>query len=164
MRLPNIRTQIKRNATTAAEKCLRSTPDHPRRIAFENAAPPRTKALKRTNWPIEAKKNIGNLGLDDDPRKPLTHFDHPPWLDSANVTVNDTLPGITSKNAPEATIIEAAVKQIRSLIPSITIYTDGSASAGTTNGGAGVVYTTGDPTAPEITSKSTKKGSKHTSD
>ena len=163
MRLPNIRTQIKRSATTAAEKCLRSNSDHPRRIAFENAATPRTKALKRTNWAIEAKKNISNLGLDDDPRKPLTHFNHPPWLDSANVTVNDTLPGITSKNAPEATIIEAAVKQIRSLNPTITIYTDGSASAGTTNGGAGVVYTTGDPTAPDITSKSTKKGSKHTS-
>ena len=69
MRLPNIRTQIKRNATTAAEKCMRSNPDHPRRIAFENAAPPRTKALKRTNWVIEAKKNISKLGLDDDPRK-----------------------------------------------------------------------------------------------
>ena len=163
MRQPNIRTQIQRNATTAAEKCLRLPPDHPRRLAFENAAPPRKEALKRTNWAIEAKKHINNLGLNDEPRKSLTYFNHPPWLDSVNVSVNETLPGIANKNAPESTIIEAAVNQLRSLNPTITIYTDGSASAGTTHGGAGVVYTTGDPTAPIITSQSTTKGSKYTS-
>ena len=162
MREPRLKTEIKRNATIAAEKCLRLGADHPRRLALENAAPQRNN-MKRSNWGIKAKQHIESLNLHSQDRKPLTYFNHPPWLECSNVTVHTLLPGINSKNDPEEKIISAAMDQIRSLEPTTTIYTDGSASAGTSDGGAGIVCTTGDPTAPAITSTILVKGAKFTS-
>jgi len=69
----------------------------------------------------------------------------PTWLRDPNLTVLPILLGIEKKNADEKRIIEAVYKQIRSINPSWTVYTDGSASAGTANGGTGVVTTIGDP-------------------
>ena len=162
MREPRFETEIKRNATIAAEKCLRLQPDHPRRLAFDNAAPQR-KSMKRSNWGIKAKQHVTSLNLHTQVRKPLTYFNHPPWLESSNVTTHPQLPGINNKDDPEDKIIHAAMDQIKSFNPTITIYTDGSASAGTTDGGAGIVCTTGDPSAPVITSTITVKGAKFTS-
>merc|ERR1712015_465770 len=130
MREPRLKTEIKRNATIAAEKCLRLGADHPRRLALENAAPQRNN-MKRSNWGIKSKQHIESLNLHSQDRKPLTYFNHPPWIECSNVTVHTLLPGINGKNDPEEKIISAAMDQIRSLEPTTTIYIDGSASAGT---------------------------------
>ena len=96
-------------------------------------------------------------------RRPLTYFDFPPWLPESNLTVYPRLPGIDNKNENEEKIIEAVFKQLRSLNPSRTVYTDGSASAGTDNGGAGVVITIGDPANLTISQIIRRKGARHTS-
>ena len=118
--------------------------------------------MKRSNWGIKAKQHIEALKLNSQQRKPLTYFNHPPWLESSNVTIHVNLPGINSKEDPEDKIINAAMAQLRSLNPTVTIYTDGSASDGTTDGGAGIVCTTGDPAAPTTTSTMKVKGAKLT--
>ena len=158
---PNIRTVIDRNIISAAEKCLRLPDDHPRNIAYTNTLP--HKGLKRQNWGTRARQLQSKLPAETVHRKPLIYFEHPPWLHCPTIEVYTSLPGITSKNDNEVKIIEAALSQIRSFNPSMTLYTDGSASAGTHDGGAGIVTTTGDPSDITITSITRCKGSKFTS-
>ena len=57
----------------------------------------------------------------------------------------------------------ATLSRIRDLNSSVVIYTDGSASSGTTDGGAGVVVTSGDPEDPQITQTIMVKGAPRTS-
>ncbi len=45
----------------------------------------------------------------------------------------------------------------------LTVYTDGSATAGTKDGGAGVIGTCGDPTDPTILHRSHFRGAAYTS-
>ncbi len=49
---------------------------------------------------------------------------------------------------------EACLQTIRLLDGQLTVYTDGSASAGTKDGGAGVIATRGDPADPIILHRS----------
>ena len=95
-------------------------------------------------------------------RKPITYFEHPPWLECANIEVYKHLPRVSSKNDREELIIEAAMSQLRSFNPTRILYTDGSASAGTRDGGAGLVCTIGDPADLRVTESLMRKGSKFT--
>ena len=89
--------------------------------------------------------------LSNNPRTPLNFFAVRPWdRGLSHCTVSSTLPGITGRQDSVATIQSAALRRTRELNAQYNIYTDGSASAGTTNGGAGVVITTGDPAAPNV--------------
>ncbi len=55
------------------------------------------------------------------------------------------------------------IQTIRCLVGQLTVYTDGSASAGTKDGGAGVIVTCGDPAAPTILHQSHPRGAGFTS-
>ena len=158
-----IRTEFKRNAAIAAEKALRLPPDHPRRIAFEQTDT--SCRIQKTSWGTVAREVLNSIpeAAEMTNRRPLTYFDFPPWLPESNLTVYPRLPGIDNKNENEEKIIEAVFKQLRSLNPSRTVYTDGSASAGTDNGGAGVVITIGDPANFTISQIIRRKGARHTS-
>jgi ribonuclease HI len=57
----------------------------------------------------------------------------------------------------------ATITRIRDLNSDVVIYTDGSASSGTTDGGAGVVVTSGDPADPQFIETITVKGATRTS-
>ncbi|XP_066934379.1 uncharacterized protein [Clytia hemisphaerica] len=85
-----------------------------------------------------------------------------PYIKIENNTIN-TLPGIENKLVDGQLILEAASTQIRSFNPTRTIYTDGSATSGTTDGGAGVVLTTDDPEDIRQTRILRIKGAKFTS-
>ncbi len=61
------------------------------------------------------------------------------------------------------TTAETCLQTIRILDDQLTIYTDGSASAGTKDGGAGVIVTRGDPAAPTILHPSHLRGAAFTS-
>ncbi len=58
---------------------------------------------------------------------------------------------------------ERCLQTIRLLTGQLTVYTDGSASAGTKDGGAGVIVTRGDPAAPTILHQSHLRGVAFTS-
>ena len=159
----SLKTQFQRNAVIAAEKALRLPQDHPRRIAYEQTNT--SKRIQRKSWGTTSRDLLQNLPNNEEMsnRKPLVYFNHPPWIPDPRITIFSTLPGIESKNADQQHILESALTQIRSFNPTYTIYTDGSASSGTTNGGAGVVLSTGDP-SELITNDTLKvKGAKFTS-
>ncbi len=58
---------------------------------------------------------------------------------------------------------ETCLQTIRLLDGQLTVYTDGSASAGTKDGGAGVIVTRGDPADPTILHQSHLRGAAFTS-
>ncbi len=58
---------------------------------------------------------------------------------------------------------ETCLQTIRLLDGQPAVYTDGSASAGTKDGGAGVIVTCGDPAAPTILHQSHLRGAALTS-
>ncbi len=58
---------------------------------------------------------------------------------------------------------ETCLQAIRLLDGQLTVYTGGSASAGTRDGGAGVIVTRGDPAAPTILHQSHLRGAVFTS-
>ena len=145
----------------AAEKCLRLPHDHPRRIAFEGSAP---KRLMKDNWAILAKRLMNNNTSSKVSRQPLTYFDHPPWsCFIKEITIHANLEGIKGRNDTKEAKIEAAYKAIRALNPRYTIYTDGSASEGMTDGGSAALLTIGSPENPTQISSTLKKGAKYTS-
>ena len=78
-------------------------------------------------------------------------FQREPWRRKRPITINRRLEGISSKNDPPDIIKAAAESVIARINPDITIYTDGSAKAGTSDGGAAAVVTEGSPEDPEVT-------------
>ena len=74
----------------------------------------------------------------------------PPWTRIADLEVFAELPGISGRADPAETKLDAAISRIRVLQGRYIIYTDGSATGGTSEGGAAAVITTGDPTRPTV--------------
>ena len=72
------------------------------------------------------------------------------------------LPGIEGKTASPDRIWDAATLRINEVNARYNIYTDGSASAGVSEGGAGVVVTTGDSITPTVLTTLQEKGAKIT--
>jgi ribonuclease HI len=157
---PSTATEIKREAVKAAEKCLRLPADHPRRIAFEQAAP---KRLMKNNWAITAKNIMSNLPISRAKREPLDYFATAPWVTYQDISINVNLEGIASKNEDEARKIQAAYRAIEVVHPRHTIYTDGSASGGLTLGGSAAILTTGPPEDPIAVMSKLVKGAEYTS-
>ena len=60
------------------------------------------------------------------------------------------MPGIAGRGDANNKKLEACLQRIRELDATFTIYTDGSATGGTRNGGAAAVVTRGDPADPEV--------------
>ena len=144
---PSYATLSKRSTLRSVEKAVRLPGDHPRKLALCNNPVPRKNT--RRSW-----RQVGyDLGDKFSPastyeRQPFTPHARPPWETPNNLVVHESVPGISSKADSADTLMSATLEWIRALMPSLVIYTDGSASAGTTDGGAGVVVTQGDPASP----------------
>jgi ribonuclease HI len=143
------------------EKALQLPDDHPRKLAADKNDTKQRHS--RNNWRNMADTLSDLLQPQDEERKPLTYHSVPPWqlgIGSAQVFTN--LPGIKGRNDDENVKLDAALYRIRELDCSYSVYPDGSASAGTMNGGSGVAITKGDPADPIILEKFMRKGAKHT--
>ncbi len=68
----------------------------------------------------------------------------------------------TAPTGPPPTT-ETCLQTIYLLAGQLTVYTDGSATAGTKDGGAGVIVTRGDPVDPTILHQSHLRGAAFTS-
>ena len=89
--------------------------------------------------------------LDSYGRAPLCLSTVPPWRRGIKPNiVFPNLHGIKGRGDSAEEIRLAALKRSREINAVYNIYTDGSASAGTSYGGAGVVITTGDPSCPTV--------------
>jgi ribonuclease HI len=152
-------TLSKRNILRSAEKAHRQPADHPRKKALGGST---VSKNQRTSWRSVTKKLSTEYKLDSaSERKQLEFFAREPWLSPSNLTVNLTIPGYPDCKTDEEKLA-VTLAHIRSISPRLVIYTDGSAKAGTTKGGAGVVITEGDPETPHTLDKVTVKGARRT--
>ena len=143
--VPSFKTNVIRNCIRSREKAERSPPDHPRRLALENSVPSRNdrQSWKKRSDEIRRRFPLPTA-LDD--REPIEYYTREPWsTPRRNLTVNSTLDGTTGKDDSESNKQAAAEKFIHDTNPNMVIYTDGSASGGTSNGGAGIVIANNDP-------------------
>jgi ribonuclease HI len=146
-----------RNILKSREKALRLPEEHPRWIAHNECAP---KRLERHTWCSKADELARRLDIQDlSPRKPLSFHVLAPWHDEPLENVHAHVPGLAGRSESEERKIELSYKRIRELAADYTIYSDGSASAGVRDGGAGVVITVGDPENPTVVDTLMKKGS-----
>jgi hypothetical protein len=150
-------TNIARNCIRSREKAERMPQNHPRRLALEESRKPKNarKSWSRRSGEI---KQIYNLPMEMESRKEIPFYSREPWCFPSKLTVHSTLDGIRKKDESETAKRAAASTMIKSVSPDITIYTDGSATAGTTNGGAGIAIAGSDPLELDVRSTLMVKG------
>ena len=156
--VPSFKTNVIRNCIRSREKAERSAIDHPRRLALENSIPSRNdrQSWKKRSDEIRRRFSLPSA-LDD--RAPIEYYIRDPWsTPRRNLTVNSTLDGTTGKDDSESNKQAAVEKFINDTNPNMVIYTDGSASGGTSNGGAGIVIANNDPRNLVIKQTITVKG------
>ncbi len=159
---PSYATLSKRIILQSVKKAERMPDDHPRKLAL--SANPVPRKNQRKSW-RQVGLDLANCYRPDAEYEglPLAACTRAPWDSPNNLTVHEAVPGISSKADDAVTMREATLARIRDLNSSVVIYTDGSASAGTSDGGAGVVVTCGDPADPQITQTIAVKGAPRTS-
>ena len=147
--IPSITTQIRRNCVHIREKALRLPANHPRHTAFTAPAPRRLPKCKDARSTAEAATSrIPDLRHE---RIQLGYFEVPPWnAGLGKVEIFAQLEGISGKTDDKCLIKSRAIDRAKYLAADYNIYTDGSAAEGVTQGGAGVVITTGDPVSPKV--------------
>ena len=156
--IPTYATTINRKCIKAQEKGLRLPPDHPRNIAFTTNTPHR---LSGDSCRTKAKELTKLLEVDITNRKPITLFPAtPPWEDSCNLIVHDTVPGVSKRTDDPTSKRAATMARIEELSANCeyVIYTDGSASKGRLEGGAAAVITIGSAEQPQVVSKLLERG------
>ena len=150
--VPSVKSSIDANCLRSLEKAKRLQPDNPRRLAFEGAAPTRLKRSSARNM----ASTLSTL-LPQHHHSPLTFFHTRPW-NRRPLAIFSHLEGVKGKGDDPDSIKSAALSRARAIGSAYNIYTDGSASAGTTDGGAAAVITTGDPDSPTIITTLMERG------
>ena len=147
----------------ANEKALRSTDDHPKRIALDVNIPQRL--LSHSSFRRKAEELSTLLLTDLHHRQNITHFPSPPWQQSPShdERISTSVPGITGRADDNNLKRQCSLSTIASYQADYVIYTDGSASGGTRNGGAAAVVTRGSPLQPDVVTTIKTKGRTFTS-
>ena len=147
----------------ANEKALRSTDDHPKRIALDVNIPQRL--LSHSSFRRKAEELSTLLLTDLHHRQNITHFPSPPWQQSPSHDgrIATSVPGITGRADENNLKRQCSLSTIASYQADYVIYTDGSASGGTRNGGAAAVVTRGSPLQPDVITTIKTKGQTFTS-
>ena len=120
-------THMRRNILKSIEKAQRLPENHPRHIAWTSAVPPRNK---RQSWARKGKELEQLLPPEAHKREPIKITRDPPWESRQELHIQPFLDGITNKADDQETIRAAAEKAITDWNSDLTIYTDGSATAG----------------------------------
>ena len=153
--VPSIGTVRRQLTAISMEKALRLPSCHPRRLAADSTAVHR---LKRNSWRRMGQSLVREMSLDSHLRRPLPVTACPPWL--RNNAKFEWCP--TGPADPEH-LTARTIEAIRARQADLTIYTDGSAHSGTTEGGAAVIVTSGDPANPQVIEELLLKGAALTS-
>jgi len=144
----------------AREKSARLPADHPKNLALCGSNQHR---LQMSSWRKEATRLLDTLPSELRDRKPLCLLQTPPWISRAvSWLVFTDIQGSGRAADHEALKIET-LKCIESHKPAFTLYTDGSASNGTMNGGAAMVITSGSAHCPTVLDTWKRRGNPLTS-
>ena len=143
-------TCSKRLIVKANEKARRSTVDHPKCIALDVNIPQLLQS--RSSFRRKAEELLTLLPPDLQHRQSIIHFPSPPWQQSSSHTgrISTSVPGITSRADDNNIKQQCSLSTIISYQADYVVYTDGSASGGTRNGGAAAVVTRGSPLQPDV--------------
>ena len=111
--------------------------------------------LQRSSWRRKAKEVTKTLPSQIQEMPPLSQeATPPPWTSSKHQwSVEPTIDG-TSREVT----LEQVVQKLDGYSADVTVYTDGSASSGTLNGGYAAVFTTGPASKPQVTESLRKRG------
>ncbi len=157
---------IKAKCLISFEKAMRLAENHPRRVAATDSVRERLKSVQTfRSRARELALLYPSISRANAPRIPLNPPDTPPWERGLkdNISISPNLHGVKGRGDSATEIRLAALRRTIDLRADFTIYTDGSASDGTMNGGAGVIITTGDPSNPEVVDRLLQKGASLTS-
>lgn len=154
-------TISKRHCLTSYEKAARLPRGHPRRELLEREVPKRNT---RTSW-RSAGKALSNLLPDTArDRDPIVTASRPPWSERGPYTIASTIPGVNRKGDLQPDKLrEAAIDCLKSHHAGTVLYTDGSASAGTKDGGSAAIIVAGDFHHPVTVEKILQRGAPFTS-
>ena len=145
--LQSCKTECERACLRSFEKAKRLPTTHLLRKALDTAAPPKNK---HRSWYTMGKKLSERLLVEDDSRLPIKALAREPWTESViEHEIVAELPGITGRNDTEVNKLLASCKAIEEAGQTVTIYTNGSAAAGTRDGEAAAVITSNDPVDPQ---------------
>ena len=123
------------------EKALQSTDDHPKRVALDVNIPPRLQNCLSFCQKAEELSTL--LPPELQHRQNIIHLPSPPWQQSSSheEQIATSVPGITGRVDNINLRHQCSLTTITSHHADYVIYTDGSASRGTRNGGADAVVT-----------------------
>ena len=144
----------------AKEKTLRTTDDHPKRIAHDVNIPQRLQNRSSFHQKAEESSTILLPGVQH--RQNIIYFPSPP-CSSHKVQIATSVPRITGRADDSNLRRQCSLTTIASYQADYIIYTDGSASRGTRNGGAAAVVTRGSPLQHEVLTAIKTKGRTFTS-
>ena len=153
--VPSYQTHSNQLIATAYEKGLRMPTDHPRRTALVTDKEVIHRHNLRSSCRERGKSIVESLPIKDAERKPKDINITKPWSTRApnwKVTTNQDI-----KNDIPA--IKVAIEDLNS---PVVIYTDGSCTDGTTDGGAAAVVTVGSAEEPECVKVCQAKGNQNT--
>ena len=152
--------RVTQPAANANEKARCSTDDH--RIALDVDIPQRLQSCSSFRRKAE---ELSSLLPPDLQHRQNIHFPSPPWQQSSSHTgrISTSVPGITSRADDNNIKRQCSLSTIISYQADYVVYTDGSASGGTRNGGAAAVVTRGSPYQPEVVTIIKAKGRTFTS-
>ena len=131
----------------AKEKTLRSTDDYPKHIVLD------VNILQRlqncSSFCQKAAELSTLLPPDLQHRQNIIHFPSPPWQQSSSHQgrIATFVPGITGRADATNLRCQCSLTNITSYQADYIIYTNGSASIGTRNGGITAVATRGSPSS-----------------
>ena len=147
----------------AKEKALRSTDDHPKRIALDvNISQP---LQNRSSFRRKAEELSTLLLSDLQHRQNVIHFLSPPWQQSHShvARITTSVRGIIGRADDNNIKRQCSLSTIASYQADYAFYTDGSASRGKRNGGAAAGVTRGSPLQPDVVTTIKTKGQTFTS-
>ena len=161
--IQNYQTCSNRLILKASEKALRSTDDHPKRVALATNIPQRLQS--HCSFCRKANELSTLLQPEHEHRQNINHFSSAPWQLNASCErrISTTVPGITGRADDMDQKRQCSLTAIASYQADYTICTDGPASRGTRNGSAAAVVTRGSPTQPEVVTILKTKGRTFTS-
>ena len=152
--LPSYQTISKQLTALSYEKATRLQPSHPKRESLDKKVKHRIKS--KSSWREKATNLVNNLPLCQLEREPINEVIETPWLRMPlQQSTIDT-------EAYKTDVLKHITTSVNEFHPDFTIYTDGSCSGGTTNGGAAAVITTGPADNPVEVETRLEKGSNFT--
>ena len=151
---------IDRMCLSSVEKALRRPSDHPMFQSWQEAVPPKNQ---RSCWKARGDKLLEKIPEVAKARKKIPMYSCPPWQELCDLEVYTEIPGICGKDDPLQVKKTTTMARINSFKADFVIYSDGSATAGCSNGGAAAIVTRGVAESPVVLQELIAKGAAFTS-